>query len=67
MKAVWTKPVFEESTVGAECTAYAGAQRVGLSPQESKPGPFRSATIGEFAGARPAGGGSARPGSNTAS
>ncbi len=43
MKAVWTKPAFEESTVGAECTAYAAARRVGVTPHESKPDPQRDA------------------------
>ena len=55
MKPEWTKPVFEDSAVGGECTAYAGAWRVGTASQGSKPDRDRAgvASIDAVVKARP--------------
>jgi coenzyme PQQ precursor peptide PqqA len=61
MKPVWTKPTFEDVRIGAECTAYAGAQRVGVPSERPNPSHPGAASMAEPAGGRLASDGSALP------
>jgi len=52
MNRTWVKPSFEEVSVNGECTAYAGAVRVGSNSDGGESGGLGRREVG--AGTRPA-------------
>ena len=46
MDRAWVKPSFEEVSVNAECTAYAGAVRLDVGREEARAGGPGSAAAG---------------------